>query len=151
MYPYSSNWSNGSPSVSEMCATNGRCCARPSAGSLPLSLVAGRKSLYPSFFGGLSTGSYSYPWLVYHSMVRTSKPLLWDVTECNAYPLLLVGGELEVQASKNIVVISNWVKLSANARIGSLIGRLEARWTCFCPGRCRILRLKLLTRRKWNS
>lgn len=85
-----------------------------------------RVFIHPSS-ANFSTGSYSCPWLVYHSMVRTSKPFLRDVTECNAYPLLLFGGDMEVQASKNIVVINNWVKLSANARIGSLMGGLRQR------------------------
>jgi ATP-dependent RNA helicase DHX57 len=72
-----------------------------------------------------SSGSYSCPWLVYHSLMRTSKPFLRDVTECDAYPLLLFGGQLQVQASKNVVIIDNWVKLSTNARIGSLMGGLR--------------------------
>ena len=83
-----------------------------------------RVFIHPSS-ANFSTGSYSCPWLVYHSMVRTSKPFLRDVTECNAYPLLLFGGNLEVQASKNTVVVGNWVKLAANARIGSLMGGLR--------------------------
>ena len=83
-----------------------------------------RVFIHPSS-ANFTTGSYSCPWLVYHSMVRTSKPFLRDITECNAYPLLLFGGEMQVQASNNIVVIDNWVKLSANARIGSLMGGLR--------------------------
>lgn len=72
-----------------------------------------------------SVGAYSCPWLVFHSMVRTSKPFLRDVTECNSYPLLLFGGPLEVQASKSVVTIDGWAQLSANARIGSLMGGLR--------------------------
>jgi ATP-dependent RNA helicase DHX57 len=72
-----------------------------------------------------SRGSYSCPFLVYNSMVRTSKPFLRDVTECSAYALLLFGGELDIKASKGVVVVDGWVELSANARIGSLIGALR--------------------------
>lgn len=72
-----------------------------------------------------SVGGYSCPWLVFHSMVRTSKPFLRDVTECNSYPLLLFGGPLEVKASKSVVTIDGWVQLSANARIGALMGGLR--------------------------
>jgi ATP-dependent RNA helicase DHX57 len=49
------------------------------------------------------------------------------VTECSAYPLLLFGGDLEILASKETVVIDGWVELSANARIGSLMGGLRRR------------------------
>ena len=83
-----------------------------------------RVFVHPSS-ANFTTGSYSCPWLVYHSMVRTSKPFLRDVTECDSYPLLLFGGDMEVQAAKETIVISNWVKLSANARIGSLMGGLR--------------------------
>jgi len=39
-----------------------------------------------------SAGNFSCPWLVYNSIVKTSKPFLRDVTECSAYALLLFGG-----------------------------------------------------------
>ena len=32
---------------------------------------------------------------------------------------------MEVQASKGLILLDNWVSLSANARIGSLIGGLR--------------------------
>jgi ATP-dependent RNA helicase DHX57 len=74
-----------------------------------------------------SVGNYGCPWLVYHSMVKTSKPFLRDATECSAYALLLFGGNLEVEARNNVIVIDNWVRLSANARIGALIRGLRSK------------------------
>jgi ATP-dependent RNA helicase DHX57 len=71
------------------------------------------------------TGSYSCPWLVYHSLVRTSKSFLRDITECTAYALLLFGGPLSVQASNDLILVDGWVTLAANARIGSLVGGLR--------------------------
>ena len=32
---------------------------------------------------------------------------------------------MEVQASKGLIVLDDWIRLSANARIGSLIGGLR--------------------------
>jgi ATP-dependent RNA helicase DHX57 len=72
-----------------------------------------------------SVGSYNCPWLVYHELVRTSKAFLRDATECSAYSLLLFGGKLEVQASKGLIIIDDWVRLAANARIGALVGGLR--------------------------
>lgn len=70
-------------------------------------------------------GSFSCPWLVYHRLIQTSKAFISDATECNPYSLLLFGGPMVVQASKGLIVLDDWIHLSANARIGSLIGGLR--------------------------
>lgn len=85
-----------------------------------------RVFIHPSS-SNFGTGNYSCPFLVYNSMVRTSKPFLRDVTECSAYSLLLFGGELEIKASTGVVAVDGWAELSANARIGSLMGGLRRR------------------------
>lgn len=72
-----------------------------------------------------NVGSYSYPWLVYHTLVKTSKSYVRDATECSAYALLLFGGKLEVQAGQGLIVVEDWARFSANARIGALIGGLR--------------------------
>ena len=74
-----------------------------------------------------SVGDYSCPWIVYHELVRTSKPFLRDANECNIYDLLLFGGNLEVSSADGVITIDNYVRLSANARIGALIGGLRRR------------------------
>lgn len=72
-----------------------------------------------------SVGNFSCPWLVFFSMVKTSKPFLRDATECSAYALLLLGGNLDVEARNSVIIVDGWVKLSANARIGALIRGLR--------------------------
>lgn len=52
---------------------------------------------------------------------------LRDVSECSAYSLLLFGGDLEVRATEGVVVVDDWVKLDAKARIAALIGGLRQR------------------------
>ena len=79
-----------------------------------------RVFIHPSS-ANFSVGNFGCPYLVYNGLVRTSKPFLRDVTECSAYALLLFGGSLEVQSRNDMIVIDNWVQLSANARIGALI------------------------------
>ncbi|KAG7338163.1 ATP-dependent helicase HrpA [Nitzschia inconspicua] len=74
-----------------------------------------------------SVGNFSCPWMVFHSMVRTSKPFLRDVTECSAYGLLLFGGDLTVETRNNAILVDSWVRLSANARIGALIQGLRSK------------------------
>lgn len=85
-----------------------------------------RVFIHPSS-NNFAVGSYSCPWLVYHRLVRTSKAFVSDATECNPYSLLLFGGAMEVQASKGLIVLDDWIRLSANARIGSLIGGLRSK------------------------
>ena len=85
-----------------------------------------RVFIHPSSHN-FSVGSYSCPWLVYHRLVETSKAFISDSTECNAYALLMFGGDMNVQASKGLIVLNKWVHLSANPRIGSLIGHLRER------------------------
>ena len=83
-----------------------------------------RVFIHPSS-NNFAVGSYSCPWIVYHRLIRTSKAYISDATECNPYSLLLFGGKMEVQASKGLIVLDDWIRLSANARIGSLIGGLR--------------------------
>ncbi len=85
-----------------------------------------RVFIHPSS-NNFSVGSYSCPWLVYHRLVQTSKAFISDSTECNAYAMLMFGGTMNVQASKGLIILNDWVQLSANPRIGSLIGRLRER------------------------
>lgn len=83
-----------------------------------------RVFIHPSSLNFI-VGTFSCPWLVYHRLIHTSKAFVSDATECNPYSLLLFGGPMEVQASKGLIVLDNWIQLSANARIGSLIGGLR--------------------------
>lgn len=83
-----------------------------------------RVFIHPSS-ANFQVGNYSFPWLVYHMLVRTSKSFLRDATECSSFAMLLFGGKLEIQAAKELIVIDDWIKLSANARIGALIGGLR--------------------------
>jgi ATP-dependent RNA helicase DHX57 len=48
-----------------------------------------------------------------------------DVTECSNYDLLLFGGKVEVIAAEGLIVVDDYVRMSANARIAALIGGLR--------------------------
>lgn len=80
--------------------------------------------VHPSSFT-FSVGSYTCPWIVYYQLVRTSKPFMRDVTECSNYDLLLFGGNIEVSASDGVIVVDDYVRMSANARIAALISGLR--------------------------
>jgi len=72
-----------------------------------------------------STGSFSCPWLVYHELVRTTKPYMRDATEASSYALLLFGGSLKVLASQGLIVVDEYIRLAASPRVGALIGGLR--------------------------
>lgn len=74
-----------------------------------------------------SAGNYGFPFLVFHSLVRTSKPFLRDVTEASAYALLLFGGSIDVESAKKSITVDGWAELSAHPRIGALVGGLRKR------------------------
>ena len=48
-----------------------------------------------------------------------------DVTECSNYDLLLFGGKVGVIAAEGLIVVDDYVRMSANARIAALIGGLR--------------------------
>ena len=83
-----------------------------------------RVFIHPSS-ANFAIGNFSCPWLVYHELVRTSKPFLRDATECSSYALLLFGGKLDVRASEELILVDGYARLSANARIGALVGGLR--------------------------
>lgn len=83
-----------------------------------------RVFLHPSS-AMFAVGTYNCPWIVYNDLVRTSKPFLRDATECSSYSLLLFGGKLSVQIADECIIVDDYVRLSANARIGALIGGLR--------------------------
>jgi len=89
-------------------------------------IVEERVFVHPAS-ASFAIGSYSCPWLVYNQLVRTSKSFLRDATECSSYALLLFGGNLEIQAANGLIVVDNYVRFAANARIGTLIGALRSR------------------------
>ena len=93
---------------------------KPPASNIPSKNPDERVFIHPSS-ANFSVGNYHCPFLVYNGLVRTSKPFLRDVTECSAYALLMFGGSLEVQSRNELIVVDNWVRLAANARIGALI------------------------------
>jgi len=80
--------------------------------------------VHPSSFN-FSTGSYTCPWVVFYQLIRTSKPFLRDITECSKYDILLFGGSIQVLAADGKIIVDNYVHISANARIGALIGGLR--------------------------
>ncbi len=83
-----------------------------------------RVFIHPSS-GMFEIGNYSCPWLVFHSMVTTSRAWLRDISECSGFGLLLFGGELEVKASEGVLIVGGFARLAAPPRIAVLVNGLK--------------------------
>jgi len=87
-------------------------------------LEQARVFIHPSSIN-FGVGNYHTPWLVFFSLITTTKPFLRDVSECSGYGLMLLGGGLEVEAMEGKVVVGGFARLSAGAKICSLIKGLR--------------------------
>lgn len=79
-----------------------------------------RVFLHPSSCN-FSQSQYDSPWLLYTELVQTSKLFVRESTMVNPYALLLFGGRLEVAHEKNLLVLDQFIRFQAVARIGVLI------------------------------
>ncbi|CAK4632364.1 unnamed protein product [Aphanomyces euteiches] len=83
-----------------------------------------RVFLHPSSIN-FSRGQFESPWLVYNELVQTSKLFVRESTMVAPYALLLFGGKLQVQHEKGLILVDEWIKFQAVARIGVLVKALR--------------------------
>ncbi|KAF0690083.1 Aste57867_18477 [Aphanomyces stellatus] len=83
-----------------------------------------RVFLHPSSLN-FTRGQFESPWLVYNELVQTSKIFVRESTMVAPYALLLFGGDLQVQHEKGLILIDEWIKFQAVARIGVLVKALR--------------------------
>ncbi|KAF2147880.1 P-loop containing nucleoside triphosphate hydrolase protein [Myriangium duriaei CBS 260.36] len=108
-----------------------------SASAVPVAGSAGgapppneRVFLHPS---SALFSAQSYPantaFVSYFTKMATSKTFVRDVTPCNAFALLLFGGEVRLAASEGGaggLLVDGWIRIRGWARIGVLVARLRA-------------------------
>ncbi|ETW01339.1 hypothetical protein H310_06897 [Aphanomyces invadans] len=83
-----------------------------------------RVFLHPTSLNFTRT-QFESPWLVYNELVQTSKIFVRECTMVAPYALLLFGGQLTVQHEKGLLLVDNWIKFHAVARIGVLVKALR--------------------------
>mmetsp|Transcript_40726 Transcript_40726/g.129928 ORF Transcript_40726/g.129928 Transcript_40726/m.129928 type:complete len:263 (+) Transcript_40726:603-1391(+) len=86
--------------------------------------VQGRCFIHPTSVN-FKSGKYESPWLVYSEMVETSKVFIREATMVPTYAVLIFGGEIEVQHEKGLLVVGEWARMEAPARIGVLVRELR--------------------------
>jgi HrpA-like RNA helicase len=70
-------------------------------------------------------GGFVSPWMVYFQKVKTSRVFIRDCTMVPPYAMLLFGGQLEVQHTRNKIVMDGWMYFDAPARVAVLIQELR--------------------------
>lgn len=83
-----------------------------------------RAFLHPASVN-FGTGSYEYPWLVFHEVMRTSKVFVRDTSCVAPWALLLFGGRVRVDHTASRVTVDDWIGLDAPARVGVLAKELR--------------------------
>lgn len=68
---------------------------------------------------------FSPSWFVYGEKVKVSRVYVRDATVVSAYPLLLFGGDINVQHLQKLLVIDNWIKYKAVAKTGVIFKELR--------------------------
>jgi len=65
--------------------------------------------------------NFEAKWLIFHEKVKTSKVFLRDSTMITVYPLILFGGEIEVNHAKQEITVDKWIRFTAPGKIGMVI------------------------------
>ena len=61
----------------------------------------------------------------YWALVATSKPFVRELTPCNVFGLMLLGGGVEIDGRGRGLVVDGWVRVRGWARIGALVARVR--------------------------
>jgi ATP-dependent RNA helicase DHX57 len=84
----------------------------------------GRVFIHPSSIN-FSAGKFESGWLVYSDIMQTSKIFIRECSMVPVYAVLLFGGKITVQHEKGIVIVDDWAKFKAPARIGVLVREMR--------------------------
>ena len=73
-----------------------------------------------------SAGKFDSGWLVYSSLLETSKVFVTESSMVPAYAVLIFGGRVKVDHEKGLIVVDDWARFQASARVAVLIRELQA-------------------------
>ncbi|XP_060558929.1 ATP-dependent RNA helicase dhx29-like [Ruditapes philippinarum] len=82
----------------------------------------GPASVHPS---SVNRNLQANGWLVFHEKVKSSRVYLRDTTLVSAYPLLLFGGEINVQHTEQLLTVDDRIKYKAYAKTGVIFKELR--------------------------
>ncbi|XP_066567712.1 ATP-dependent RNA helicase DHX29 isoform X2 [Amia ocellicauda] len=82
----------------------------------------GKAQVHPS---SVNRTLQTHGWLLFQEKVKYSRVFLRDTTLISPFPMLLFGGEIEVQHRERLVSLDGWIHFQAPVRIGVIFKHLR--------------------------
>ncbi|KAK2888162.1 ATP-dependent RNA helicase DHX29 [Channa argus] len=82
----------------------------------------GKAQVHPS---SVNRNLQTYGWLLYQEKVKYTKIYLRDTTLISPFPLLLFGGDIEIQHRERLITLDGWIHFQAPVRIGVIFKHLR--------------------------
>ncbi|XP_046900623.1 ATP-dependent RNA helicase dhx29 [Hypomesus transpacificus] len=82
----------------------------------------GRAQVHPS---SVNRHLHTHGWLLYQEKVKYSRIYLRDTTLISPFPMLLFGGDIDVQHRERLISLDGWIHFQAPVRIGVIFKHLR--------------------------
>ncbi|XP_056181430.1 ATP-dependent RNA helicase DHX29 isoform X2 [Falco biarmicus] len=83
----------------------------------------GKAQVHPS---SVNRDLQTYGWLLYQEKVRYAKVYLRETTLISPFPILLFGGDIEVQHRERLLTVDGWIHFQAPVKIAVIFKQLRA-------------------------
>ncbi|KAM9793208.1 ATP-dependent RNA helicase DHX29 [Syngnathus typhle] len=82
----------------------------------------GRAQVHPS---SVNRNLQTHGWLLYQEKVKYTKIYLRDTTLVSPFPMLLFGGDIDIQHRERLITLDGWIHFQAPVRIGVIFKHLR--------------------------
>uniref|UniRef100_A0A3P9KB24 RNA helicase n=1 Tax=Oryzias latipes TaxID=8090 RepID=A0A3P9KB24_ORYLA len=82
----------------------------------------GKAQVHPS---SVNRSLQTHGWLLYQEKVKYSKIYLRDTTLISPFPMLLFGGDIDIQHREKLITLDGWINFQAPVRIGVIFKHLR--------------------------
>ncbi|XP_072228526.1 ATP-dependent RNA helicase DHX29 [Leuresthes tenuis] len=82
----------------------------------------GKAQVHPS---SVNRSLQTYGWLLYQEKVKYGKIYLRDTTLISPFPMLLFGGDIDIQHREKLITLDGWIHFQAPVRIGVIFKHLR--------------------------
>ncbi|KAM8744062.1 ATP-dependent RNA helicase dhx29 isoform 1-T2 [Acanthopagrus schlegelii] len=82
----------------------------------------GKAQVHPS---SVNRNLQTHGWLLYQEKVKYSKIYLQDTTLISPFPMMLFGGEIDIQHRERLITLDGWIHFQAPVRIGVIFKHLR--------------------------
>ncbi|XP_058473418.1 ATP-dependent RNA helicase DHX29 [Solea solea] len=82
----------------------------------------GKAQVHPS---SVNRNLQTHGWLLYQEKVKYTKIYLRDTTLISPFPMLLFGGDIDIQHRERLITLDGWIQFQAPVRIGVIFKHLR--------------------------